>query len=241
MERRLTKRGISHIEVIISFVVFVGFLFFLFAFIKPVRNTEISQTILDLSQQGIEDYTNVNYSYISVKLSDSLVFDGKLCFAIPISIDNGRIVVKDKKDVEVNSGADESKIYISQDSEKFYTIYASSVFELKGALSDCKDLVKDTDYSLGFLSEYQVLSNESIFQLKERYDSNEDYISLKRYFKIPDSNNFGFSIRETNGDEIISAMRSPPARISVIARDVPSQLIYKTGEIKFVIMNVQAW
>ena len=62
------KKGISHIEVIISLVIFIGFLIFLFVFLKPVRNREISQTILDTAENGILDFLEVDYNYISVKL-----------------------------------------------------------------------------------------------------------------------------------------------------------------------------
>lgn len=234
MTNKLNKKAITHIEVIISFVIFVGFIIFLFIFLKPLKNQELSPTILDSSEYEIDNYANVNYSYISVKLNDSSLE----CFILPIKM--GKVVVNDEDKHLVSAESIDEEVYVLGIKRNFYAIYSSLIFNENSFVHPdyCPRLTKD-NYTLGLLRETKVLSYDRLVELKERY--NQDYKNLKKEFNIPESNNFGFSVRESNGNKIITALNKQPSKINIIARDVPSQLLYTNGTIKYVIMNIQAW
>lgn len=232
------KKGLSHVDVIVSLVIFLGFFIFLLIFLRPLTKTEISPVILDIFQEGIENFANVNYSYITVKIDENLQTD-KTCLSVPLTLTN--VIVKDETDTRIDAGSTGNKISFLKSGD-FYTIYSSPVFK-ETSLTGCYDLV-ETEYSLGFLRESQVLYYENLNYLKQQYE--QDYNSLKSGFKIPSSNDFAFSVRDTEGNEIISAVKKQPSKISVIARDIPSQLLYYNvekvdWEIKYVVLNIQAW
>jgi len=239
------KKAVSHVEVIISFVIFIGFLVFLFAFLNPIKSKKLSDNVLDKINREIIDFASVNYSYISFVLDDSLFsfqdFINSNCFGIEIELDN-EVIVRDKNNNIVSAENDIgiNRVYITKSSisnNKFYTIYASDIFSQQ-SLSGCFEL-DEKDYNLGLLRKEKVLYLDKLINLKNLYES--DYNNLKKRFDIPSSNDFGFSVREANGEEIIKVIKKRVGKINVVAKDFPVQILNQSGAIKYVIMNVQAW
>lgn len=235
MIRKIGKRGVEHhIEIILSFVIFVGFIIFLFTFLKPVRNKDISQTVLDAAQRGIENNVSVNYNYVSIKTNNSI----SGCFCASLDIKSMNIVVRDEVGIVVDSELRGEYVCIQGNGYKFYTIYYSSIFESGSNLEDCEDL-PEGNYSFGLLRENKVLGYPNLLSLNQSY--NENYDSIKDDLNVPSSNDFGFLVRESTGVEIIKVMKKQPSKISIIARDIPSRLLNESGDVRYVILNVQAW
>lgn len=238
------KKAIGHIEVIISFVIFIGFVLFLLTFLNPIKNKEVSQAVLDFAERGILSEASVDYNYTSVKTNEAQ--NGN--FFIDFSRVNGiseRIIIK--SEVGVIRGAIQSnKLYIDGDGSKFYTVYSSPEFNIPAyTFEEAVELSEDEgEYSIGLLRKNRVLSDSKIIELKNRYDTNYD--ELKAEFKIPDSNDFGFVITSATGEEIIKAVKNQPSKISIIAKDISLQMLdyneeNNAWEIKYVVLNIQAW
>ena len=204
----------------------------MFIFLSPVSNAEVSQTVLDSVQKAIEDSANVNYDYISVILNDSI----SECFSIDLEMTD--VIVKDEEGEFINGNSDGENVYIQGTEGKFYIIYSSPAFIENPTQGECSEL-EIGNYTFGLLRKNKAISWNSIIDLKQNYSS--DYENLKKQLNIPSSNDFGFYIWETDGTRILEAMKEQPVKISIIAKDVPLQLLYEDGTIKYVIMNIRAW
>jgi hypothetical protein len=60
------KRGSSHLEVILSFVIFVGFTFFLLTYLQPTQKTSLENSILDGLESSFLNNVEINFTKVLV-------------------------------------------------------------------------------------------------------------------------------------------------------------------------------
>jgi len=243
-----TKKGISHLEMILSFVIFISFLIFLFI-IFPVRNTEQGKAGLEAAETGILNFTDARITSLGVGLNDTAIekiIDKKNCFCFETGLDIGKVIVKDDADKSANATAiskikdgkiDGSKVCING-TEKFYQIYYSTYFTEKAFLIDCFTITQEYGLKIGILSDYRALSYDRINSLNTSYYS--DYNKLLTQFSMPKDSNFGFIITDMNGKEIFRVMKEKTGG-GVNARNIPIQIAYTNGTFQEVILNIQSW
>ena len=229
--RKMNRKGISHLEVILSLVIFVGFTLFLLVIINPFNTTKSRYVTLDTMERGIGLETNIELSQITLSLNKDVTG----CFGVELPLEDN-VIAKNENDIRFGAKRIGNKIYIAPDG-KFYTVYSSREFEENDPGTNCINLVIG-DYNLGLLRNYSVTSFSKVESLKEKYDS--DYENLKKELGISTSD-FSFIIMDTQGNEIIKATRSRATKINVDVRNVPVQLVYKNGTIKYVMLNIQTW
>ena len=61
-KEKINKRGAAHFEMIISFVFFIGFVFFLFIALKPYDTTTLSGAVVSGLYFSFEEATHTNLS-----------------------------------------------------------------------------------------------------------------------------------------------------------------------------------
>jgi hypothetical protein len=221
------KKAISHIEIILSFVIFVGFLIVILAIFNPFKAADGSRTSLDILERGIKNYANVEVASVTIKLN--VLENG--CFYFDSNLSN--IVVRDKNNNFAEGYYNDGKIYILGEDD-FYHIYSSEEFSERTFSGSCHEIF---DYKLGIAENYNFISNVSLINFVKEY--NQEYEKLKN--KIGMTNDFSFNIQETGGDMLLSVSKTIPKNVRVIARDIPIQIVYSTGEFKTAILNIRTW
>jgi hypothetical protein len=237
----INKKAASSLEVIISFVIFIGFIFFLFL-IFPVSNTEKSKVGIDAAESGIMNFSSSSLVYFTVLFNETAINEGNLngCFKFSPDITLGNVSVLDENDTRIEALTIDNEIVING-LERFYQIYSSSDIE-RGDFqdweyNDCNEIDK-RDFKLSLVRENSVISYNKIALLSEAYSFR--YNSLISDFNIPSRENFGYSLREINGEIIIEAMKKKASR-NVIARDLPVQILYGNGSLKYAILHIEEW
>lgn len=228
----INKRGMEHVEVILSFVIFIGFLIFLLVIFRPFEKADKSSVYLDTVERGIKDFANIQVNYTSLILNNSFIG----CFYINYPCD--KVIVKDKDDNIINAKCGEGKVYIGG-SGKFYSIYSSEEFEENSFDVRGCQFLDESNYSFGLFRSYDMVLYERLLGLKEKYET--DYTGIKKDFNLPASENFAFTIKDTTQNIMMQTNKTVPKRLTVLARDAPIQIIYKNGTIKYAILNVQNW
>ena len=201
----MNKRG-SHVGIILSFVIFVTFIIFLYSALQPSMNLEGGkQAMLDFLKKEflnkmIGDMTELRVRIDEVKITSKCV---KLTGLQNKTGIGKKIIVK-------NENNEKRKYYIERNgdlsidrkdlSETFFKIYYSEEFmnENSAVSSPCNpaDEAKK-EYTLG-----NIRTKEYIFQslLKKMMDDYEvDYDSVKEMMKVPPGNDFGFSFKNSTG------------------------------------------
>jgi len=240
------KKAISHVEVILSFTIFIGFLIFLFVIFKPFGGFNKEDIYVDIVERGIINHTLSEVVAFSLKLKNPIE-ERFSCFGFEYDVDNGVVVKNESYDL-VNSCVEKkgskSTIYI-EGKGIFFNIYSNELFETDDSFDSekCKKLKEDRDYVLGLVRKYGMLSRERLIQLKERCKNAETYEELKKKFGIPSSKEFAFSVKDTLGKELedLELSKEVPEGIRVTARSLPIQLVYANGDMRYAILNVRVW
>ena len=189
--RKEEKRG-SHVEVIISFIIFVTFVVFLLSILIPTvtTNKDKENTFADVELK-VMDKVSSNLTSITVNLDN-----GGNCFDIAGLIGNNGIennlVVKDNSGTNVESYADGDSLEIhpASSSDTFFKIYYSKEFDEVGTGSGCSDV----GYTLGLTKTEKYVFEKKVINLV-----NANHEDLEVEFKIPESIEFGYGIILSNG------------------------------------------
>tara|TARA_Y100000310_G_C20652882_1_gene800414 strand:- start:1273 stop:2001 length:729 start_codon:yes stop_codon:yes gene_type:complete len=236
------KGAVSHIEMILSFIIFVGFLIFLFAIFKPFRIASSSETYVDVVERGIKENVSVNVNFQTLKLTGT----NPGCFCIPYSLK--KVIVKNVNEVKIldsNVETDGNRLCI-KNSQIFFYISSSEEFPNNiGNLynpnppGDICDELTD-NYDLGLFRTYDFYSNRKLNKLHS--DTLNNYDEVKDYFDITSSKDFSFSVRDKEDGIIIKEnTKKAVTGVRVIARDVPIQRVNNNGNYDYLLLNIRVW
>lgn len=221
-ELLVARKAQGHIEIILSFVIFVGFLIFMLFFLNPLSKTREKVSVINDLQEIVLNKVQSDVGKLSVITSvpDPLPPGNPgLCYNFN---ENNYLATDYIESVEVPS--------------RKYIVYFCENF--KSIISPNKNPICPlTNYHLGIYSEEKMIVKEKIGELITDY--NTDYESLKVSLKTTDD--FSFSFKEIGGSGELSVSKEVPASIEVESRDFPVRVIDENAVIKDYIFNIRAW
>lgn len=240
------KKG-SHVGLVLSFVVFVTFLIFLYTLIEPsIRIQRDKQSLLDYLERELTGNFSEEMTTVTIRINESenpnqecIEFDGLIT---EIGIGPQTIIKNELGSIlsfYISEGGD---LEINRDDEEnlFFSIYYSEKFDDANGESTipCKKLNKESkDYILGSTRTEEYIFGRIIEEMIERYG--EDYELLKEELKIPPGNEFGFSFTYSDGG--IIGTEEKEILTSVYAREVPIQYIDEEANIRSGFLNFRIW
>ncbi len=174
------KKAQGHVEVILSFVIFIGFLLFMFIFLNPFARTKESNYIMNNIQKVIINNITNEIGKLSIILNES-----GTCYNF--SDDYG----SNYKQIE--------------EADKKYMIYFYPIFS-----DNTKDIDCDKgNYTLGIYSEENMIVYEKIIDLKNNYERDYEglkrTLGITNDFLFSVRNiGFGFSNIPVIADDYIS-------------------------------------
>ncbi len=234
----MNKKALAiHVEMILSFIIFVGFVIFLLA-VFPVYKQSKSTLGLDAAERGISDFVKLDVKYFTVVLNKTI---DKSCFCFENNSQLSNVVAVNDAGELIGANYSDGWVCIN-DTDAFHSVYSSSDFKEKEFTGDCENLNKTlNDYLIGLEDNIDMVSYNKTLKLIENYTSN--YENLKKSLGIPSKENFGFKVVNLKGEEILGlkAMKNIPAKTQVLARSFPAQIVYENGRFVFAMINVQEW
>jgi hypothetical protein len=228
MIKRKTASSI-HVEMLISFIIFVSFIVFMFIAFKPLRISEQKDSSLALTESKIQDYIARNLTVTSVKLNSA----SSGCYSLPISLTNP-VIVKDTSGDLVTANHDPSKVYFSS-AGSFYQIYSGEGLVESPSVGSCSSL-GPADYTISSRKLYQIPSIMSLSDLFSNYS--ENISALKETLNL--KNDFNILLKKDN-NIIFEGQSYKPNSVDIMARDIPIQLYDENASITSAILNVQVW
>ncbi len=236
----MNKKAITHLEMIISFLIFFMSFFFLFLFLNPIRQEDLSTVILQTVEYGIKENASLYLTEVPVILN---ILPGSSCFSVinpfQTTIPEENILITDMNEQFVGFRKSGSNLDIMTNG-KFYLI-ATAEEDLSSYnpwSGDSCTTLNEEDYAYSAPRIYEALSVFRLNSLKQGYENSETYSEIKKKFAIPD--NIDFSINVTSDTEIISMTRQKPAQVVVKAETIPVELLYQ-GKVIKAWMNIQIW
>lgn len=235
-----SKKAVGHVEVIISFVIFAGFVLFLFLLFNPFKN-KFSEGSINTVHLDLEQKLQTNLSKVSIKINE---VQDEICFSIPILEDMNcnherNFIVKNSSS-NITKAVIQENIMIIQTSSRdgFYTLYCSDELQSESFFpSNCR-ILSEGEYNLGKISLENVWSAKKLEKFNENYTIN--YEQLKSEI-IPQNKDFGFTISDLDGKVIFNILKPIPKSIDVRAKQFTIDLLKSNGEIKKEILNLIIW
>jgi len=253
------KHSQGHIEIILSFVIFLGFLIMIFVFFNPVQQPKTSSAILEDVQEKLLDYLSIDYDYTSLILTPSalstITSSKKNCFSVnnTIGFKSGEhlIVLDLNNKVLDSSTAYPAKFKIENSSNannQLYKLYISKYpdtdirnfnpYHLSSS-ETCVELPSGS-YSFGALTSDSLVLQENLPALNDYY-VNGSYKALKTDLKITDD--FEFIVYDLNRNVIMneSLTKHKIKTTNVFSREILLKTINKNATQGSIILGLRVW
>ena len=246
------KRG-SHIDIVISFVIFVVFLGFLYSIISPAKVQENKEAILNQLEKEIKDKLSADLTSSSINIPGDYTWD---CFQVehPITFEEGlNVIVKNETNDVVKFASEESagaikkylkidgrpdmksfKIYYSEEEFNGLGLDEENCFENAGQF-----VLETTDYPIKQVG--LIRTEKYIFETKVRkaFENKESYDEVKESLDVPYGSEFSFNFTFNDGTSV--AGENKKVSTNVYAREVPVQYINEEANITLGYLNIKVW
>lgn len=233
------KNG-THVGVIISFMIFVTFLFFLYAIVQPAIETRNEK------QAPLDSLEREVLSEVSADLTTASVFvdvPGGGCFVLEnfitkTGIDDNIIVINDFG-TKFDSYIGVSGLIIdTSGSELLLKVRVSEEFDEIGSSGApaCTGVIED-DYTIGLIKTKEHVFSSRMENLISVYDLG--YSTARSLLKVSSDSDFGLSFTYDNG----TVIRTKEINISrsIYAKDIPVQYIDDDANKVSGIINIKIW
>lgn len=225
MLKNKVLKGSTHIGFILSFVMFVSAIIFIYVLLQPSLSKDVGkENLLNLLENRLIENTSSYVQRASITTSSS----GEQCFLFTdflIKTDMSKnLTIKGEDILTSYVSSDGNSLYIDRGSspDVFFRVFYSKEFpQIEIYTDQCgSDLktIDENDYKIGFAKNESYVLETLILKAIQRYNS--DYNEYKKEIGFPVSGEFSFGfisadskIVEVNGNE-------PDAR-SIYAREIP--------------------
>ena len=253
------KKGGTHVGVVLSFVIFVTFLVFIYSSLAdPVISQSSKQSILNnLKLQLFGKIYVEDFIIFTITNNTPIPAHGaqKDCIKITSiiddipneNIDEEKLTIKNESDYILSyrflGGDNHLRIGIINDlysSGFFLKVYYSQ--DLNRASPDlpntgCENFVGEDFVALGYIRKEIQIFESSIINLINNYTTN--YEGLKDELGIPPDSDFWFSFEYANGTVIEMDKRIPST--DVYAGAIPVQYVDNEANILLGLINIKVW
>jgi|WetSurMetagenome_2_1015567.scaffolds.fasta_scaffold111045_3 hypothetical protein len=237
----MTKRGSSHVEMIFSFILFVGAIGFALYFFSPTNNSRLVQTSFDYLFRETESNASVEIFIFSAKINNSAIPIGLQIVGFNVSGSNpnyGAFVFDENGNNLSTKKIGNEEVYAQSTNWKtmsFVSIALAEEFNDSLALGGT---INESYYTISSSLKKKVLSERRILKLNDTYYTN--YTSLKEQFNIPGRVNFGFSLTFSDGSSI-TAQKEIPQSLEVFVNEKRIEVLRSNGRIEFANLVVKVW
>jgi len=244
---RSKKAAAGHVEIIISFLIFITFVVFLLVFVNPIEKNKDKEYYLEMTEKALMEYLEVDMTLFSIGINQQALLDA-LAVGSCVCIDYdypSKVIGRDENEDLVPARTIGSYICIQPDAaspKRFYKLYFSGEFtENPGVCTGSSDpIINEPDYTLGVINQYKKVSNQRVNALNAAYATDASYETF-RTDTLKLNNYFNVEIKTTAGEVLASGKILDPKESDILAKDIPIEIIKADGEIIPAIMNIQVW
>jgi len=224
----------SHVGIIISFIIFITFLAFIYAALNPIlKNQEEKKKTLQYLETKIQLDLESNLTTTTVNLDSSPGGSCIILEGIGESIDLPNIRIHDADGNVLGYDVDGNNIDIG-DATRLLKIYYSDEFD--DASGDPSSCVSEGYEIVSSKIEKKIFESRAI-NFISRYQS--QYNTLKSDLNVPTNSEFGFDFIYENGTKIGSGEINSSA--SIYAGEVPVGYLTSEANINFGKLIVKVW
>lgn len=248
MKKELNKKA-SHVGVVLSFVIFITFLIFLYTIAEPAisfqRDKEALLDYLEIKLMN-QVSTNLTIATVIINSTDHSIVECINLLNLKEEVGVGsRLIIKNESEniSRANfSETDNKDLIINRNSldELFFKIYGSEDFEKldETTIVPCTELGRDAEgYNIGLIRSNEYIFEEKAIKLISDYEKN--YSKIKETLKIPAGSDFSFGLIYSNKTKISTTNENISTNIYV--KEIPIQYVDKEANIKLGYIDIGVW
>ena len=248
MKLKMYNKNGSHVGFVISFVLFVTFIVFMYLLLNSRLDFgQNKQNSLEYVKSEIIERVSENLTITSLSTNKTVFSENCFFFTDFISktsAGNRLMVQNDSGNIFIAyTSQDLTDLYINRDGSgsDFFRIYSSEDFpataNYSGTPSPCVNFSEGAGYTIGLSKEEDYIFESKVLELLNNYTT--DYEALKKDIKISSSDEFGFVLTYNNGTQV----KTPEinATINIYSERVPIQYIKTDSKRETGFIDVLVW
>ncbi len=233
----IKRRGLGHVEAILSFVIFIGFIVFAFVFFSPFESNRTLKSTSDYAWREVSDFSSVDLEIYSVYVA----YDNApalIAIAVVSAPAGWNATVEDSSENVVPSYTDlNGVVHFQRPVNNFVRIKFGPDFA--NGSGSAGFLIPIQNYSISSSDAKKAVSERKLLELNSTYYS--DYIGLKRQFNLPNRVYFGFSATFLDGTKIL-ASREIPENAEVLSKSERVAVVRTpSGIVEYAELRVFVW
>ena len=230
------KNG-SHVGIMISFAIFILFIFFVYMIIKPAFSFKDKQNILTNLKRDLVEKASAELITLSVSIPESPRVCTRLNNFFSENLQNRKLIAKtDSGEIFVlRNNPENNNLQVLNNYNSFFRIYGSEEFEQIPAENPGQ--CPDSNYEMGNLKKEKVIFEKKILFLIQKYES--DYNNLKNELEISSKNDFSFEFVYANKTKV--STKETNITGSVFAEKIPVIYITKNASIEAGNLFIKIW
>lgn len=245
----MDKRGMGHVELVLSFVIFVAALAFALFVFNPADTDKFVETSLTYAFNEILKNTTIEIETVYVKIDNNSIIEAEdsnsslpiETLAIQIPNIKANMISKAKTIEGKNLTSERVNDVVRVRSnlpDRWRNIDFISVAFSEDFFENTVGEGIDDYYIISSSENKRIISEKKLLDLKQFYES--DYFNLKSEFNLPDRANFGFSLEFADGEKI-NAEREVPGDLEIFSDKKRLEILRTNGEIVFADLIVRIW
>jgi hypothetical protein len=225
------KRGLTHIEMVMSFVIFVGFLVMALYFFNPIKVDRLLSSSAYYAEDEIIKRLNTEVESYSVVLLEPI---NRGVSEVEISNNGKKVRAEYYNGTRMDASYIDGRVVFNNPGGRdFIRIMFSDDFEESQIQRGVQ-----ASHKIASFDKRNVLSERKALELNASY--HDSYHDLKREFNLPGRIDFSFSIKFN--DLEINAEREIPQDIEVFVRERRVEIIRASdGRMDFADLVVKIW
>lgn len=235
------RRG-SHIGAVISFMIFITFLVFLYSIMEPaIKIQGNKKLILDSIEVNLLKLISSNLTTKTITINEQEITKDCIKFVGIENLPEQDLIAIDSfgNFLEYNIQEQEKSLYLSLEdsSNRIFKLYNSIEFDTyETTLKGCKNILKE-DYNEVSSSVRKYAFESRIFNITKFIES--DYENFKELVGVPAENEIEISFTFSNGTKIETGDNN--SAISIYSKDTPIQYVDWEANILSGILNIKIW
>ncbi|MFH1586005.1 MAG: hypothetical protein ABIB79_04515 [archaeon] len=233
----MKKKG-SHVGMMISFLVFITFIAFLYSILEPsLKVNNDKDFLLNHLETEILENCSGEMASITVINNSQSSYD---CLKIDISptglnLTGSRLIVKDKDNTNVHYGYFGNTLWIENNTNKLFKIYSSEFITPQNSTVNCP--VNSTNYTIGLFRTEKYIFGKKIKNLISEINSN--YEDVKDQFNVPPGGEFGLEFVDSKGT--VTRTLEKNVSIDIFVNEVPINYIDNQTNLVSGFINIKVW
>ncbi len=227
----MKKRGVSHIEIILSFILFISIVFLVLYFFNPGKTQRLVQSSITFAESEISGNISAVLDTYSVKIAS------KAGSIVGVEIPSGgkKARVEDYQGNKLASSHSGNMVSFDRSGRDIVLIKFSEDFEEDNTVP--AQTLDPTLYQILSSNSEKVLSEKRALGLNKSYFA--DYKSVQENLKLTGMD-FAFALIFSPNDQII-AQNSLPRSIDVLSTIKRKSVIRTDGSSAFADFGVKIW